>query len=65
MCISSLELDINHSKLIYIDGKLKIFLSVYETLGNQHDRGGKCIGPWDHWSQKILGFSENISSSHL
>ena len=66
MCIFSLESDINHSKLIYIDGKLKIFLSVYETLGNQLcHRGGKCIGPWDHWSQKILGFSENISSSHL
>ena len=29
------------------------------------DRGGKCIGPWDHWSQKILGFPENILSSHL
>ena len=37
----------------------------FDSKSKSSTRGGKCIGPWDHWSQKILGFPEKISNSHL
>ena len=59
---------ISHTRIFVIDYILsstttKLWTNISLVCGGPkvyRGEGGKCIRPWDSWSQKILGFPENI-----
>ena len=46
-------------------GMLRVFYILYSIMYYTDEQEWKCIGPWDHWLLKILGYPESILSSHL
>ena len=44
---------------------LRVFYILYSIMYYTDEQEWKCIGPWDHWLLKILGYPESILSSHL